>query len=89
MFGRFQTWFIESGNEELLHQTYTVFRETSSPHVLYDSFFYLALIAGLAWTLFAFVLKRDPIIAALAGLSTLWVSVVFFASGFGEAETRC
>jgi hypothetical protein len=86
MFGRFQTWFIESGNVDLLHQTYTVFRATSSPHVLYDAFFYLALVAGLVWTLFAFLLKRDRIIAVVAGLSTLWVSVVFFASGFGEAE---
>lgn len=86
MFGRFQTWFIESGNEDLLRQTYTVFRAASSPHVLYDSFFYLALIAGLVWTLFAFVLKRDRLVAVVAGLSTLWVSVVFFASGFGEAE---
>ncbi len=86
MFGRFQTWFIESGNIELLHQTYTVFRAASSPHVLYDAFFYLALIAGIVWTVFALMLKRDRIIAVVAGLSTLWVSVVFFASGFGEAE---
>ena len=86
MFGRFQTWFIESGNVDLLHKTYTVFREASSPQVLYDSFFYLALASGVIWTVLAFLMKRDRIIAMIAGLSTLWVSVVFFGSKFGRAE---
>ncbi len=86
MFGRFQTWFIESGNVDLLHKTFTVFREASSPQVLYDSFFYLALASGIIWTVLAFLMKRDRIIAMIAGLSTLWVSIVFFASNFGRAE---
>ena len=86
MFGRFQTWFFESGNVDLLHQTFTVFRAANSPQVLYDSFFYMALVSGIAWTALAFVLKRDRIIAMIAGLSTLWVSIVFFASEFGRAE---
>jgi len=86
MFGRFQTWFIESGNVDLLHKTYTVFREANSPQVLYDSFFYLALVSGIIWTVLAFLLKRDRIIAMIAGLSTLWVSIVFFTTSFGRAE---
>ena len=86
MFGRFQTWFIESGNVDLLHKTYTVFREASSPQVLYDSFFYLALVSGIIWTVLAFLIKRDRVIAMIAGLSTLWVSIVFFATKFGRAE---
>ena len=86
MFGRFQTWFIESGNVDLLHKTYTVFREASSPQVLYDSFFYLALASGIIWTVLAFLMKRDRIIAMIAGLSTFWVSVVFFGTDFGRAE---
>ena len=86
MFGRFLTWFIESGNVDLLHKTYTVFRETSSPQVLYDSFFYLALVSGIIWTVLAFLIKRDRVIAMIAGLSTLWVSIVFFATKFGRAE---
>ncbi|MBA7616762.1 hypothetical protein ES703_24061 [subsurface metagenome] len=86
MFGRFLTWFIESGNVELLHKTYTAFREASSPQVLYDSFFYLALASGIIWTVLAFLMKRDRIIAMIAGLSTFWVSVVFFGSKFGRAE---
>jgi hypothetical protein len=86
MFGRFQTWFIESGNVDLLHKTFTVFREASSPQILYDSFFYLALASGIIWTILAFLIKRDRIIAMIAGLSTLWVSIVFFATRFGRAE---
>jgi len=86
MFGRFQTWFIESGNVDLLHKTYTVFREASSPQVLYDSFFYLALVSGIIWTVLAFLIRKDRIIAMIAGLSTLWVSIVFFATRFGRAE---
>ena len=86
MFGRFQTWYIESGNVDLLHKTFTVFREASSPQVLYDSFFYVALLSGIVWTVSSFSLKRDRVIAVIAGLSTLWVSIVFFASEFGRAE---
>ncbi|MFC1928839.1 hypothetical protein ACFLXK_04465 [Chloroflexota bacterium] len=86
MFGRFQTWFIESGNVDLLHKTYTVFREASSPQVLYDSFFYLALVSGIIWTVLAFLIRKGRIIAMIAGLSTLWVSIVFFATRFGRAE---
>lgn len=88
MFGRFLTWCIESGNVDLLHKTYTVFRESSSPQVLYNSFFYLALASGVIWTVLAFLTRRDRIIAIIAGLSTLWVSVVFFGSKFGRAEVE-
>ena len=88
MFGRFLTWSIESGKLDLLHQTYTVFREASSPQVLYNSFFYLALVSGVIWALLAFLLKRDRIIAMIAGLSTLWISIVFFGSRFGRAEAE-
>jgi len=86
MFGRFQTWFIESGNIDLLHKTFTVFREANSPQVMYDSFFYFALASGIIWTVVSFLIKRDRVIAVIAGMSTLWVSVVFFASKFGRAE---
>jgi hypothetical protein len=86
MFGRFFTWFIESGNADLLRSTYTVFRESSSPQVLYNSFLYLALASGIIWTVLAFLMKRDRIIAIIAGLSTFWVSLVFFGTGFDELE---
>jgi hypothetical protein len=61
MLGRFFNWFIESGNENLLHQTYTVFRAASKAHVVYDIPLYLALVSGVIWTALAFILKRDRI----------------------------
>ena len=88
MLGRFFNWYIESGNVELLHQTFTVFREVSSPppQDLYDVPLYLAFVSGVIWTVLAFVLKRDRIIAMIAGLSTYWVGNIFFISDLNEAE---
>jgi len=86
MLGRFFQWFIESGNEDLLHQTYTVFRAAGNPHIAYNIPLLLAFISGIIWTVLAFVAKRDRIIAATAGLSTTWVGVIFFISNFAEAE---
>lgn len=86
MLGRFFQWFMDSGNENLLHQTYTVFRAASNPHIAYNTPLYLAFISGIVWAVFAFIVKRDRIIAVTAGLSTVWVSVIFFCTNFGEAE---
>lgn len=86
MLGRFFQWFIESGNENLLHQTYTVFRAASNPHIVYNTPLYLAFISGIIWTALAFIVRRDRIIAVTAGLSTLWVGMIFFISDLAEAE---
>ena len=86
MLGRFFQWFMESGNEELLHQTYTVFRAASSPHIAYNIPLYLSFISGIIWTVLAFIARRDRIIAVTAGLSTVWVGAIFFLTDFGEAE---
>ena len=86
MLGRFFQWFMDSGNENLLRQTYTVFRAASSPHIAYNIPLTLAFFSGIIWTVFAFIAKRDRIIAVTAGLSTVWVSVIFFGTNFGEAE---
>ena len=86
MLGRFFQWFIESGNENLLHQTYTVFRAASSPHIAYNIPLLLALISGIVWTVFAFIARRDRIIAVTAGLSTLWVGAIFSISDLDKAE---
>ena len=86
MLGRFFNWYIESDNRELLRQTFTVFRETHAPGVLYNSPLYLALLSGVVWTVLAFILKRDRIIACLAGLSTFWVGNIFFLSLLNKAE---
>lgn len=86
MLGRFFNWYILSGNEELLHQTYTVFRLESSPQVPYDIPLFLALLSGVIWTILCFIVKKDRIVALTAGLSTFWVGFIFFASNLGEAE---
>jgi hypothetical protein len=88
MLGRFFSWFVESGNLDLLRQTFTVFRQTSQPdpNTLYWIPIYLALVSGLIWTVLAFVLKQDRIIALIAGLSTVWVGMLFMISGIDEAE---
>ena len=86
MLGRFFQWFLESGNEDLLHQTYTVFRAVGNPHIAYNIPLYLAFVSGIIWTVLAFIARRDRIIAVTAGLSTTWVGAIFFISHFAEAE---
>jgi len=86
MLGRFFNWYIESDNLELLRQTFTVFRVTGAPGVLYNSPLYLAFLSGVVWTVLAFLLKRDRTIAILAGLSTFWVGNIFFLSFLNKAE---
>jgi len=44
MFGRFFTWFVESGNIDLLRSTYTVFRKAASPQILYNRFILVSAI---------------------------------------------
>jgi len=87
MFGRFFTWFIESGNVDLLRSTYSVFRPLNESYdALYDYFLLFALISGIIWFVLALILKRERIIATIAGLATVWVSVIFFGTGFDEVE---
>ena len=88
MLGRFFSWLVDSGNMDLLRQTFTVFREVSKPdpNVLYDTPLYLAFASGVIWTVLAFLLKRDRIIALIAGLSTFWVGNIFTISDLDEAE---
>jgi hypothetical protein len=88
MLGRFFSWLVDSGNMDLLRQTFTVFREVSKPdpNVLYDTPLYLAFASGVFWTILAFILKRDRIIALIAGLSTFWVGGIYMISDLDEAE---
>jgi hypothetical protein len=86
MLGRFFNWYVESGNGALLRQTYTVFRLESSPQVPYNIPLYLALLSGILWAILCFIAKKDRIVALTAGLSTLWVGVIFYASELREAE---
>ena len=86
MLGRFFTWFVETGNMDLLQSTYSVFRRANNPHILYNSFLYLGLISGIIWTVLAFLKKKNRFIAAVAGLSTLWVATIFRFLNFDYME---
>lgn len=86
MLGRFFNWYITSGNEDLLRETFTVFRAQSNAKAMYDIPLYVAFILGIIWTIVSFVIKKDRIIALIAGLSTLWVGMIFMISDLDEAE---
>lgn len=86
MLGRFFDWFVESGNLDLLHRTYTVFRAASGAHLTYDIPLYLHLAAGICLVVLAFVVKRHRTIAVLAGLSTWWTGSIFMVLDLDEAE---
>jgi hypothetical protein len=88
MLGRFFSWYVESGNMDLMRQTFSVFREVSQPdpNALYNIPLYLSFVSGVIWTALAFLLKRDRIIALIAGLSTFWTGSIFFVIDLDEAE---
>jgi hypothetical protein len=86
MLGRYFTWLIESGNYQVFTDTFSVFRETTRANVHYNLFLWVSLIIGILWAIFCFVVKKNRIIALIAGLSSFWVGCVFFASGFSDAE---
>ena len=48
MLGRFFNWYIDSGNVDLLHQTYSVYRETNAfERFLYNLPLLLSLVSGI------------------------------------------
>lgn len=86
MLGRFFTWLIESDNYKVFIETFSVFREATHANVHYNLFLWASLIIGIIWIIFCFIVKKNRIIGLIAGLSSLWVSCVFFASNFSDAE---
>lgn len=89
MLGRFFTWFIESDNVDLLCQTFSVFRGSVNYSFYYSLYLYpllFSLISGVIWTVLSLIMKRDRIIAIIAGLSTLWVGIIFITYKFGTVE---
>jgi hypothetical protein len=86
MLGRFFNWYLESGKEGLLHQTYTVFRASNNAYRLYDIPLGLHLVVGGVWVVLALLVRRQRIIALLAGLATYWVAAIFLGTGLGTAE---
>jgi hypothetical protein len=86
MLGRYFTWLIESGNHRVFTDTFAVFREATHANIHYNLFLWASFLTGTVWTILCFVVKKDRIVALIAGLSSFWVGSVFFASGFAEAE---
>ena len=86
MLGRFFTWLIESDNNQVFIEIFSVFREATHANVHYNLFFSASLIIGIIWVIFCFIVKKNRLIGLIAGLSSLWVGCVFFASDFSDAE---
>jgi len=60
MLGRFFNWYFESGNVDLLHKTYSVYRKTNAfERALYNLPLLLSLVSGIIWTGLAVYLKRE------------------------------
>ena len=86
MLGRYFTWLIESGNNGVFADTFSVFRETTRANVHYNLFLWISMTIGVVWTTVCFIIRKTRIVAVIAGLSSFWVGCVFFASGFAAAE---
>ena len=86
MLGRFFSWFVSSGNEDLLRQTFSVFREATKAYIIYDIPLYLCLGCGTIFAVLALILKRDRIMSAVAGLSTFWTGSIFMLIDLDEVE---
>jgi len=86
MLGRYFTWLIKSGNNQVFTDTFSVFREATHANVHYNLFLWASFAVGLIWTILCFIVKKSRVTALIAGLSSLWVGCIFFASGFSAAE---
>ena len=72
-----------------MRETYSVYRASgtfSLRMTLYYLPILLSLIFGGIWTVLAFLRKTDRVVAAIAGLSTYWVSALFIGTGFMGVE---
>lgn len=86
MLGRFFSWTIQSGNNQIFASVFAHFREESRANIHYNLFIWISLLIGILWTASSFVVKKNRIAALVAGLSSFWVGAVFFSSGFSKAE---
>jgi hypothetical protein len=86
MLGRFFTWLIESGNNSVFVDTFSVFRKATRANVHYNPFLWISLAIGVAWTAVCFIIRNTRVTAVVAGLSSFWVGCVFFVSDFAAAE---
>lgn len=86
MLGRFFSWLLKNNHNEVFTDYFSVFREETRANVYYNLFLYFGLISGIGFTIICFIKKRTRIVALIAGLSTLWVSVGFFTWDFNQIE---
>ena len=86
MLGRYFTWLIASGNNQIFVDTFSIFREATRANVHYNLVLWISFVLGIAWTPICFIARKTRVVAVVAGLSTLWVGSVFFASNFASAE---
>ena len=86
MLGRYFSWLIESGNNHVFVDTFSVFRDATRANLHYNLFLWISFVVGIAWTPICFIARKTRAVAVTAGLSTFWVGSVFFASNFAAAE---
>jgi len=86
MLGRYFSWLITSDNYQVFTDTFSLFREATRANAHYNILLWVSLSAGIIWTVFCFILRKNRVTALIAGLSSFWVGAVFFASGFSSAE---
>jgi hypothetical protein len=86
MLGRYFTWLIETDNYQVFPDTFAVFRAATHANVHYNLILWASFLVGILWTTLSFILKQGRITALVAGLSSFWVGIVFFASNFSDAE---
>lgn len=87
MLGRYFTWMIENDHYSSFVQSFPLFRAATQANIHYNLFFFTSLIIGILWTVSCFIIRKDRLIALIAGLSSFWVGSAFFATGFSDMET--
>ena len=58
MLGRYFTWLIESGNNYVFADTFSVFRAETGANIHYNMFLWISLFAGILWTVFVVYLSN-------------------------------
>lgn len=86
MLGRFFSWLLQNDYNSVFIDYFSVFREETSANLHYNLFLYFGLIAGIGFTIMSFIKKKTRIVALIAGISTIWVSIVFFTWDFYKVE---
>ncbi|MBN1183528.1 MAG: hypothetical protein JXB49_14660, partial [Bacteroidales bacterium] len=86
MLGRFFSWLIKSGNEQVFTDYFSVFRSVTHANIHYNIMLYVGLLSGFFWIVICFLSRRSRIVSVTAGFSTFWVGFIFFFSKFASIE---